>query len=124
MCQNLMWQVCAIHGKLPGQDGKKIHFATPPSHLDTRVWLRPDSWPCDKQGECPKGKFSVGDVFVAEVCIIDSLCRNTRTIFDLQRGESFECDYDPAAYSKLAADFQSNVPIKGGCPDWHDSSWA
>lgn len=122
MCQNLRWQVCALTGKLPGQGGNQVRFATAPNELDMRVWQRPDSWPCDEHGKCPKGKFAVGDVFFAEVCLVDSLCRNGDAIFALGKGELFECDFDPDAFLKLADDFRKNVPIKGGCPDWYDSS--
>ena len=112
-----------MRGKLPGQDGSKLHFATAPRELDIRTWRRPDSWPCDEHGTCPKGKFAVGDVFFAEVCIMDRLCKNGPSLFDLQTGESFMCDFDLTAYHELHADFLKNVPIQEGCPDWHDSTW-
>ena len=66
----------------------------------------------------------MGDVFFAEACIVDRLCRNGEGIFDLKAGEMFECDLDRDAYHEMADLFQKRVPIKEGCVNWHDSSWA
>lgn len=55
MCQNLQWLVCAGKGRLPGQGGRAMHFATPPSKLDTRTWITPISYPCE-HGGCGVGE--------------------------------------------------------------------
>ena len=41
MCQNLVWQLCAAKGLLPGQGGKLLHFATAPKDLDASEWEHP-----------------------------------------------------------------------------------
>ena len=98
MCQNLAWLMCAVTGNLPGQDGRKIHFATPPGVLDDRYWDPADSW------ERAVGVYSVDAVFYAETCIIHRVCKNGGRIFGLKRGEIFECDFDQVGYDEWAAE--------------------
>ena len=112
--------VIANASQLPGQQGKKLHFATAPSELDMRIWQRPNSWPCDERGRCPRGKYAVGDVFFAEVCIMNRVCQNRQSLFNLKAGELFECDFNKYEFDQLTTDFQRKVPIAStvGCRDW------
>ena len=38
--------------------------------VDVRTWFHPTSWPCDEDGTRPDGKYAVGDVYFAELCIL------------------------------------------------------
>lgn len=100
MCQNFAWQTCAALGKLPGQGGKVIRFATAPKALELKEWEHPNSWPC--YGDCSAGVYAVGDVFFAEIAVFSHLCRNAGELLQLERGETFACDFDPAQYHLLA----------------------
>lgn len=86
-----------------------------------RIWQRPDSWPCNKHGQCPRGKFAVGDVFFAEVCIMNRVCQNRQALFELEAGELFECVFNTYEFEQLVGEFQQQVPIAPdvGCKDWH-----
>lgn len=101
MCQNLQWQMCALQGKLPGQDGDtRVAFATAPRALLREWWDNPSSHPT--WGCCGPNKFSVGDVYFAEVAVTYSVCRNRAVMFSLDEGEFFRCDLDVEAYEHLA----------------------
>ena len=101
MCQNLAWQLCAATGKLPGQRGKSLRFATAPRQLTLSEWERPTSWPCEG-GRCPNGKFAVGDVFYVEIAVYRAICANAGDLFGVGVGEPLECDVDAAAFDRLA----------------------
>ena len=101
MCQNLKWTMCAVNGLLPGQDKHKLHFATAPRDLVIDTWHHPDSWPCEN-GECPAGKFAVGDVFFAEVCILNRMCENGAGLFQLDVGQEISCDLSEDKFLQLA----------------------
>ena len=45
VCQNIEWQMCAINGKLPGQDGRKISFASAPKDVQLAWWNDPSTHP-------------------------------------------------------------------------------
>jgi len=100
MCQNLVWQLCAVQGRLPGQAGRLLHFATAPKELQLHEWEHPTSWPCEN-GRCPTGKYSVGDVFFAEIAVFRWICRNTATLFQVDSGVMMECDMDMSAFHHL-----------------------
>ena len=101
MCQNLAWQLCAATGKLPGQRGKTLRFATAPRELTLSEWGQPTSWPCES-GRCPNGKFAVGDVFYAEIAVYRAICANAGDLFSVRVGEALECDVNVAAFDRLA----------------------
>ena len=110
MCTNLQWQLCAITGKLPGQESPKISFATAPKDLKLEWWTDPGrthpTYPC--RGDwCDPNGFSVGDVYFAEVAVTSTICRNRGALFDLEVGELFECDLDREAYARMAAALQA-----------------
>ena len=109
MCQNLQWQLCALQGKLPGQGGKAISFATRPQDLQLEWWENPTThptYPCSG-GQCDPGAFTVGDVFFAEVMIMYTVCKNGQQIFELAVDESFHCHLDRERYWDLANRLQS-----------------
>lgn len=108
LCQNLHWQMCAAQGRLPGQDGAKLHFATAPRGLTMAEWEHPTSWPCEGAKPCPDGKYAVGDVFFAEVAVFRTVCRNADELFRVGVGELMTCDVDVTAYHRLAARLMSS----------------
>ena len=70
MCQNLEWQMCALQGRLPGQGMRLIAFATPPRELQQAWWDAPSThptYPCHEDGWCDPNKYTLGDVYFAEV---------------------------------------------------------
>jgi len=93
MCQNMIWVQCAISGRLPGQEGAKLHFATAPNTLDTR-----NDFPKDYYW---KEHYPNNDIFYVEVCMISKLCRNSDKLFQLQVGETFVCETDQSRYEEL-----------------------
>ncbi|KAL1511837.1 hypothetical protein AB1Y20_005122 [Prymnesium parvum] len=101
MCQNLAWVTCAILGKLPGQGGRLIRFASAPKELELKEWETPSSWPC--YGKCPSDTYAVGNVFFAEVAMFTFLCRNAQEIMSLEVGETFACDFDRGRYYLFAS---------------------
>jgi hypothetical protein len=107
MCQNLAWELCALRGKLPGQGGRRVHFATAPKDLDVDVWDHPTDWPCGVGG-CGKSQFAASAVFFAEVCLMRKLCRNGNIIFTLGVGEIFECDVSEDALHDLVRSLQAS----------------
>lgn len=100
MCQNLAWEVCALRGLLPGQGGRRVHFATAPKELDPLMWEHPTDWPCGDTG-CGEGQYATSAVFFAEVCVMRKLCRNSDAIFKLEVGQTFECDLSSDALGEL-----------------------
>jgi len=103
MCQNLEWQMCAIHGRLPGQDGSKMSFATAPNELNLMWWNDHDTHPTYSP---VYGGFSLGDVFFAEVAVTFTLCTNRGHLFELEVGEIFECQFDQAGWVHLTRKLQ------------------
>lgn len=104
MCQNLEWQMCAIHGRLPGQDGMKVSFATAPKDLELVWWT-------DPAGTHPTYKpfqngYELGDVFFAEMAVTFTLCKNRAALFRLEVGETYNCDFDLDGWKLLTTKFQ------------------
>jgi|TARA_B100000780_G_scaffold228208_1_gene167575 hypothetical protein len=105
MCQNLEWQLCALQGKLPGQGGKAIAFATRPRDVQLEWWANPSthpSYPCQQGGWCDPGAFTVGDVFFAEIMVAYKICSNGARLLELEIDEPFYCQLDRDRYLKLA----------------------
>lgn len=100
MCQNLVWQLCVVQGKLPGQGSSQLRFAPAPKHLEMREWEHPTSWPCGN-GACPAGRYAVGDVYYAEIAVFRWICHNSATLFHIENGTLMECDLDRSAFQKL-----------------------
>ena len=101
MCQNFVWQMCAAQGKLPGQEGDALRFASAPASLTLQEWRQPTSWPCEG-GACPDGKYAVGDVFYAELAIFRYVCRNAEAMLRAAVGQKVTCDLDPRAFQDLS----------------------
>ena len=102
MCQNFAWQLCAATGRLPGQDGAKLHFVTAPKAMRIEEWRRPTSWPCDNGEPCPPGKYAVGDVYFAELAVYRYICSNADELFKVGEGELIRCEVDERAYHDFA----------------------
>ena len=101
LCQNLEWQLCALQGKLPGQGGTAIAFATRPRDVQLEWWANSSThptYPCHKDGRCDPGAFTVGDVFFAEVLIAYKICSNGARLLELEIDETFHCQLDRSRY--------------------------
>lgn len=101
MCQNLEWQLCALQGKLPGQGGEAVEFATRPRDVQLEWWQNPSmhpTYPCQSNGWCDPGAFTVGDVFFAEIMVAYQICSNGKDILELEIDEQFHCQLDRSKY--------------------------
>jgi len=109
MCQNLEWQLCALQGKLPGQGGTAIAFATRPRDVQLEWWANPSThptYPCRQDGWCDPGAFTVGDVFFAEILIAYKICSNGARLLELEIDETFHCQLDRSRYFSFVARLQ------------------
>ena len=80
MCTNVEWVLCAALKKLPGQDSRSMHFATPPGTL--RVADVPASrgaW------------YDSASVYYLETCLLALVCSNWIELLQVDRGQPFEC---------------------------------
>ena len=100
---DLAWQVCAAQGRLPGQGGAQIRFATAPKDLSIDEWRHPTSWPCEGGKPCPKGKYAVGDVFYVEIAVYRAICRSSSELFQVSVGDLVSCEVDEAAFRRFVA---------------------
>mmetsp|Transcript_53603 Transcript_53603/g.96319 ORF Transcript_53603/g.96319 Transcript_53603/m.96319 type:complete len:338 (+) Transcript_53603:43-1056(+) len=96
LCLNLVWQLCAVLGKLPGQNSRTMHFAPAPKNYPAKWWVDGVSW---NGGQ----NFANGAVSVAEVCILSEICSNRDQLFSIEEMEPFTCDLDVQRYRKFAA---------------------
>ena len=104
MCQNIEWQMCAINGKLPGQDRRKVSFASAPKDVQVIWWKDPSTHPTYS----PRWDgYTLGDVFFAELAVTYALCANRARIFELEVGETFECVKDENGFRHLVEMFLS-----------------
>ena len=99
LCENVVWQLCALQGRLPGQGSSIVSFATAPSELQLRWWENASSyptWPCEKKagGGCDPQRYTLADVFMVEVMLTWVLCANRERLTTLGVGEPFECERD------------------------------
>jgi len=102
MCQNIEWQMCALTGKLPHQDGRKVSFATAPRDLQLEWWTDPSKHPTYTP---VWDGFALGDVYFAEVAVIFLVCANRAQLFELEVGETFVCEMDHDSFDLLTAKF-------------------
>ena len=96
MCMNLHWQVCAIQGRLHGQENGKMHFSIAPKDLDVGIFDSPES--CI--GGCDGG-YAISDVYFAEICVLSHICKNRAELFLADVGTIFECDFDEQRFLEL-----------------------
>ena len=111
MCQNFEWQMCALQGKLPCQGGRAIAFATRPRDLQLEWWQHPSlhpTYPCQPNGQCDPGAFTVGDVFFAEVVVAYQVCNNGGRLLELDVDEAFHCQLDRDKYWGLVHRLQGS----------------
>ena len=106
MCQNIEWQFCALRGKLPGQDGRKVSFASAPKDVQVEWWKDPDTHPTYKPNW---DGYALGDVFFAELCVTFMLCKNRKTLFSLEVGETMECDINTEGFEHLVDMFMKTT---------------
>lgn len=103
MCTNIEWQTCLVTGALPGQDGNAAEFAKAPKELTLDEFRRPPAFTscwAGGTGDCYRG-FATSDVFYFEVCFFNHVCRNRDTLFRVDAGETFRCDFDEQAWLEL-----------------------
>ena len=72
-----------------------MHFADAPKLLDTHN----DFW---EGGEWVT-RYSVGDVYYLEVCMLSQLCANANELFSVKVGEYFECELEQGRFAELKA---------------------
>ena len=90
MCQNFEWVLCAVKGQLPGQRGAEMHFAKAPKHMNLGEYYHPE-WSGEWWPEPHWENFALSDVFFAEIAILNAVCENSRDLFNVEVGETFEC---------------------------------
>ena len=92
--------MCALTGKLPGQNTRSIRFAKAPKSLVIEEFWRPPAGCVN--GACDQNHYAVSDVFYVEACLISSVCRNRDELFStIDVGQDFVCDFDGQAYERL-----------------------
>jgi len=104
MCQNIEWQMCAINGKLPGQKAREVSFASAPKDVPQIWWDDPGTHPTFTPNW---DGYALGDVFFAELAVTYALCANRHRLFELEVGETFECEKDEAGFEHLIDMFLS-----------------
>ena len=117
LCRNLEWMLCAVSGKLPGQQprDRSIRLANSPKLLDVdplkhrraggagrQPFTRRCDAPSSEGGKRPLG-YSLPDIFHLEVCIFNQICTNGHKLFALNVGEPFVCDFSHERFAALAA---------------------
>ena len=55
-------------------------------------------------GKSCANRYSVGDVFYSEACLLRRICRNGDMLFKLERGAPFACDVDEEQYRDVVKD--------------------
>lgn len=119
MCQNFEWLMCAAKGLLPGQGERTMRFATAPKSLAMGEWQTPRTYPCTDGKSCDN-RYSVGDVFFSEACILRRICHNGEEIFRLDKGKSFTCDLNEEGYRDLVRDLlRTALNIDTGVTDYY-----
>ena len=104
MCQNLQWQMCALLGRLPMQDGAQVSFATAPRDARLEWWVDPDhTHPTYKP---VADGYALSDVYFAELCVTYTLCANRAELWSLDVGEMFVCEFDEPSFWNLARQLQ------------------
>ena len=88
-----------------------MHFSIAPKDLDVAHFLgRPasdtESGPSASSASSSVRsgvalRYEVSDVYYAEVCVLNHVCRNRRKLFSLKVGALFECQLDEAAFEEL-----------------------
>ena len=111
-CANFEWQVCAAKGWLPGQASKTIKFAYEPRDLNTDEGIHPLG-ACNSYAPagCDEGfGYSSSDIFFLEVCIYSTICSNNAALFELDVGEPFTCELNPAGFDTLKGWLLEEIP--------------
>jgi len=105
MCRHFEWTMCAATGRLPGQKGLKLVFATAPNSLmgfaspfagKCKGW-RPDWRPAD----CADFGYASDPMFYLETCMLNKVCTNNRELWEIGAGEEFECEFSVDRWHEL-----------------------
>jgi len=97
-CRNLEWMGCAARGLLPGQGNRNIRFAFRPNEL------RPEyigSCTGYHPSGCGFDGYASYDIFFLEACMFSTICSNGHAIFDLQAGQTWQCNLDRSRFNQL-----------------------
>lgn len=98
-CRNFEWQACAAQGKLRGQGGNKIRFATAPKDLTWERFGVCGGWTdraCDSFSA-----FANDDIYYLEICLFSQVCRNREEIFTIEAGQDYRCQFDRERFRDL-----------------------
>jgi hypothetical protein len=55
----------------------------------------------DAACQMPNVGFANGDIYYLEACLFSQICSNRKQLFELDKGDDFQCDLDPDAYAEL-----------------------
>ena len=81
-----------------------MSFASAPKDVQVLWWNDPSTHPT----YAPNWDgFTLGDVFFAELCVTYAVCRNRARLFELEVGETMECDMDREGFEHLVDVFMS-----------------
>lgn len=113
-CRNLEWQVCAAKGMLPGQQSPNIIFARAPKTVSTSGDPKFDNPRCI--GWAPKGcdrGFSSNDIFFLEICMFSMMCKNRESLFQVDAGRLWQCDFDEGGFREMQSLLVNNPRMRG-----------
>jgi hypothetical protein len=97
-------RVCGAKGTLPGQGGHpgNIRFAHAPGALEPSEGARPiGSCTGYHPAGCGEVGYASSDIFYLEVCVYSLMCRNRHELFELQVGETWQCEMEWHGFQRL-----------------------
>ena len=96
-----------------------MRFASAPKALTLAEWNAPKTYPCDDGHSCA-GRYTVGDVFFSEVCLLHRICHNGDELFRLERGQPFKCEFSEDGYRDAVRDLlRTTVNIDTRVDDYY-----
>lgn len=103
VCRNYEWQLCAVQGLLPGQQGvNTIKFAFSPGALQPHGdWNSLGSCSGWHPRGCGDDGYASSDIFYLEACMFAVICSNGREVFRLNEMESWNCQLSHEGIAKL-----------------------
>uniref|UniRef100_A0A0G4GSC5 Uncharacterized protein n=1 Tax=Chromera velia CCMP2878 TaxID=1169474 RepID=A0A0G4GSC5_9ALVE len=121
-CVNVHFLLCGALGRLPGQEGRQIQFATPPSSVNVREWhfrkIAMSEGFQESHDEkifqpWMKKHYTSSDVYPHEILFLSWICNNGGSLMDISSsGDVFECEFSETALSALADALQV-WPLRG-----------
>ena len=74
-----------------------MQFSIAPRELNLDVFNNPQQ--C--VGSSCQTSYAISDVYFAEVCVINHVCKNKAELFALDVGSPFQCEFDAHAFLQL-----------------------